>query len=237
MRLILQKIIADSGYCSRRQAEKLIEQGVVIVNGKIALKGSKADSGQDKISVRGKLIGPSAPKIYLKLNKPKGYTCTNRKFAGEKNIFELINLPERLFIVGRLDKDSHGLVLLTNDGEMAQKISHPRYNHEKTYTVFVRGKLKNIDLIRQAFLTGLIIPGERREKELVRVKKFRYLQNNHFIITLTEGKKRQLKKMFACFDLEVVDLCRLSLAGLELGDLKDGHFASLNKDEIKKIKI
>lgn len=237
MRLILQKIIADSGHCSRRQAEKLIEQGVVVVNGKIAPKGLKADPNQDKISIHGKSIDPAPLKIYLKLNKPKGYTCTNRKFPGEKTIFELINLPERLFVVGRLDKDSRGLVLLTNDGEIAQKISHPRYKHEKTYAVMVRGKLKNIDLIRQAFLAGLMIPGERREKELARAKKFRYLQNNHFVITLTEGKKRQLKKMFAHFGLEVVDLCRLSLAGLELGSLKNGHFIPLSKEEIKKLKI
>src|SRR5680860_69388 len=116
MIMVLQKIIAESGLASRREAEKMIKMGSIKINGKLAVLGDKADPEQDKITFRGKPLPQKAEKIYIKLNKPVGYTCTNRSFPGEQNIFQLISLKERLFSIGRLDKDSRGILLLTNDG-------------------------------------------------------------------------------------------------------------------------
>ena len=135
MDIVLQKFIADSGLASRRAAERLISDGRVKVNGKIASLGQRVSS-KDEVIVAGKKVKPAPDKIYLLLNKPVGYTCTNRYFLGEKNVFSLLkNNQDRLFVVGRLDKDSHGLVLLTNDGPLTQTLTHPRYEIKKTYRV------------------------------------------------------------------------------------------------------
>lgn len=234
MQIILQKIIASSGYCSRRTAELLIRQGLVKVNKQTAVIGETADPNKDTIIVKGKLIGREAKKIYLKLNKPLGYTCTNKKFSGEKNIYDLINISDRLFAVGRLDKNSHGLIILTNDGELTQKLAHPRYNHEKIYKVKIKKLTDEADKIIKKLTAGIDIgEGDGR----VRVKKAQYLQNKTFIITLNEGKKRQIRRMFGALGMDVFDLERTSFAGLELGDLKEGKFEYLNQEEINKLKI
>jgi len=243
MKIILQKIIASSGYSSRRQAEKLIRAGQVTVNGLKATVGDMADSRIDKISVKGHLVGAAAKKIYIKLNKPLGYTCTNRNFAGEKNIFDLVRVPERLFAVGRLDKDSRGLILLTNDGELTQRLAHPRFEHEKIYEVKVNGRMSNRTDKSAArdwsALTKKLISGVNigAEDGLVRVKNAKHLQNGLFIITLNEGKKRQIRRMFEVLGLVVIDLRRIELAGLKLGDLKEGRWEYLKADEINKLKI
>lgn len=234
MQIILQKIIASSGYCSRRTAELLIRQGLVEVNDQLAVVGETADPDKDKIIVRGKLIGQEVKKIYLKLNKPLGYTCTNKKFPGEKNIYDLLDISDRLFAVGRLDKNSHGLIVLTNDGELTQKLAHPKYNHEKVYKVKIRKLVDEADKIIKKLGAGVDI-GEGEGQ--VRVKRAQYLQNQTFIITLNEGKKRQIRRMFGALGMDVFDLERISFAGLELGDLNDGQFKYLSSEEIKKIKI
>lgn len=234
---VLQKIIAASGYCSRRNAEELIRNGAVRVNGEIANVGDRADAERDKITVRGRLIA-TAPKIYIKLNKPVGYTCTNRSFPGERNIFDLVRTPERLFAVGRLDKESCGLVLLTNDGELTQQLAHPRFEHEKVYEVEVREKRggwvsqeqPDGEMIARELINGIDI-GEG--DGIARARKARYLQNGCFIITLNEGKKRQIRRMFSALGLETVGLRRVSLAGLQLGTLKEGAWAPLSAEEIK----
>lgn len=231
--MILQKIIAQSGYASRRKADELIRSGVVKVNGHLATIGDSADSAKDKITIKGKPLPQVEKKIYLKLNKPLGYTCTNRQFPGEKNIFDLVKIPARLYAVGRLDKNSRGLILLTNDGEMTQRLAHPRYEHEKTYEVKVRGEIRSGQLIADRLVKGVDI-GEG--DDIAHAKKARYLQNNSFIIILSEGKKRQIRRMFAFFQLEVTDLRRTELAGLELGSLAEGHWAYLSKEEITNLK-
>ncbi|MFC1613258.1 pseudouridine synthase, partial [Patescibacteria group bacterium] len=141
MKINLQKFISSAGYCSRRQAGELIKQGKVKINGKQVGLGIKVDDG-DTVEVCGE-VGGGSEKNYIKLNKPVGYTCTNRKFKGEKNIFELVglsNLVKRLFIVGRLDKDSRGLVLLTNDGDFAFKMTHPKFGCAKKYEVIIKNQ-------------------------------------------------------------------------------------------------
>jgi len=139
----LQKAIAESGYCSRRAAEDHIREGIVTVNDKVASIGQTVTE-DDEILIDGKPLKSQSKKIYIALNKPEGYTCTNRFFKGEKNIFDLVDVNERLFVVGRLDKNSRGLVILTNDGEYTQKMSHPRYHHEKVYEVTIQNK-KDLD--------------------------------------------------------------------------------------------
>ncbi|MFA5184507.1 MAG: pseudouridine synthase [Patescibacteria group bacterium] len=233
MTIILQKIIAASGYSSRRKAEELVRAGRVKVNGQTAVIGDQADPDKDLIAIDGRVLAAAAAPIYVKLNKPESYTCTNRRFNNEKNIFDLINLPERLFAVGRLDKGSRGLILLTNDGALAQRLTHPRFQHEKIYEVRVREKIGQPESILAKFRRGVEI-GEG--DGVVRVKDIKYLQNGLFIITLSEGKKRQIRRMFKALGLTVGDLKRTNLAGLELDGLKEGSWARLSLEEIKKLK-
>lgn len=230
MKIVLQKAIALSGFCSRRKAEILIENNEIKINGQIAKKGDKVYLKKDKIEIRGKKLSSQPEAIYLMLNKPRGYTCTNRRFPNEKNIFDLLPNKERLFAVGRLDKDSRGLVLLTNDGDLAFKLSHPSFEHKKEYQVKLKEKIEKPKLISEKFIKGIDI-GEG--DGLVKAVKVEYLQNNTFIITLSEGKKRQIRRMFNYFKLTILDLKRISLAGISLGNLEEGKWRNLNKKEIE----
>lgn len=232
MKMILQKLIAESGYSSRRKAEEAIRNGHVKVNGHEAFIGDYADSEKDKITINGRLISKPEKKIYIILNKPLGYTCTNRRFAGEKNIFDLVDLPVRLFTVGRLDKDSHGLVLLTNDGDLAQKISHPKFGHDKEYEVKVRDEVVNAELVINKLLKGVDIGDD---DGVVKAVKAKYLQNGLFRIILNEGKKRQIRRMFETLGTRVVDLKRISISGLTLEDLPEGKWDYLDKEEIANL--
>jgi 23S rRNA pseudouridine2604 synthase len=257
MDIVLQKFIADSGLCSRRQAEELIRSGKVSVNGKPAELGMRV-SEADKVIVRGKQINQNQTHIYIKLNKPVGYACTNARVRNEKNVFDLVKTKERLFAVGRLDKDSRGLLLLTNDGDLALRLAHPRYEHEKKYEVSVqpprpsgegRGEggrnrdkqviiktfdkinKEKINFICKRFITGIDI-GEG--DGVVKAKSIRYLRNGTFEIVLTYGKKRQIRRMFKKLGFEVTDLLRTEIAGLKLGSLREGVWQKLNDSEIKK---
>jgi pseudouridine synthase len=232
MKIVLQKLIADSGYASRRQAELLIRDGQVKINGQLAFVGDRADPAIDIVSIRGKALSGAVEKIYIKLNKPVGYTCTNRRFKGENNIFDLVNLRERLFAIGRLDKDSHGLILLTNDGALTQELTHPKFQHDKVYEVEIREEVLNGTAISRSLMAGVDI-GEG--DGLVKAKSSKYLQNNSFIITLSEGKKRQIRRMMAALGLTVSDLKRIDFAGIKLGGLKEGSWAYLNQEEIKSL--
>lgn len=227
--MILQKTIAISGHCSRRQAEMLIRNGQVKINGELALIGVQADPEKDTITVKGRLLGNAPKKTYIMLNKPIGYTCTNRHFAKEKNIFDLIDLDLRLFAVGRLDKDSRGLVLVTNDGDLTLKLSHPRFANEKDYEVKVKDEVINPELVIKNLLTGIDI-GEG--DGVVKAAKAKYLQNGVFIITLNEGKKRQIRRMFSKLGTQVVDLRRIGLGGLSLGNLPEGKWDYLTPQEM-----
>lgn len=230
--MILQKAIALSGHCSRRKAEQLIRDEQVNINGQLAFIGDRADPEIDKISIAGRLIDKTEKKVYIMLNKPLGYTCTNRKFKDEKNIFDLIDLPARLFAVGRLDKDSRGLILLTNDGDLTLKLSHPRYGHVKEYEVKIRDEVINPDMVIKKLLAGVDI-GEG--EGVVKAVKAKYLQNDFFVIALNEGKKRQIRRMFDNLGTRVTDLKRISLSGLTLGNLPEGKWDYLDELEIENL--
>lgn len=221
MKIVLQKFIAESGLCSRRAAEELIRSGRVDVNGVVAELGVRVDV-DDLVFVNGQKISGAVPKIYIKLNKPVAYVCTNRKFKGEKSVFDLVkNIPERLHVVGRLDKDSRGLLILTNDGEYTRMATHPSCEHEKKYLVKIAHDLemgrKDREEIISQFKKGIEIEGG-----LARAISVQYY-NGLFEIVLSEGKKRQIRRMFEAVGCRVIDLQRISIGEVELGDLREGE--------------
>ena len=236
---VLQKIIAESGLASRRQAEALIKRGSVKLNGVRAKLGDRANPEVDIIKISGKLIPQKEEKIYLKLNKPVEYTCSNKRFPGEKNIFDLVKDNKKLFSIGRLDKNSRGLIILSNDGELAQKLTHPRFKHKKTYIVKAdkgnRGEISFKDgwRICTKLKQGIDIGGG---DGVVRVKESQYLENNSFKLILTEGKKRQVRRMFKTLNLKVYDLKRIEFAGIRLDKLEEGAVKPLNEKELKLLK-
>jgi len=233
MSIIIQKAIALSGLSSRRKAEEMVLNGSVKINGKKANVGQMVDIDKDIILVRNKKISFPENYSYFKLNKPKGYVCTNKSFKNEKNIFELVNNSKRLFVIGRLDKNSRGLVILTNDGDLTQKISHPKYNHQKKYLVKVSPSVNNFLEIKKGFLKGIKV---QDEEGLVKVENIKELKKGFFEIDLSEGKKRQIRKMFAKFNYKVLDLQRIEISGVRLGSLSEGKYEELSNNELKILK-
>ncbi|MDA3840547.1 MAG: pseudouridine synthase [Patescibacteria group bacterium] len=236
MKIVLQKYIADSGHCSRRQAEELIRSGKVSVNKKKAELGMRVGE-RDDVFIGNEKIGEKKEHIYIILNKPVGYVCTTKKFKGEKNVFDLVKTNERLFIVGRLDKDSQGLVLLTNDGDLAQEMTHPSFEHEKKYIIEVDKARKDIQEIVKNFLKGVDIgrdpsTSSGRGDGIVWTKNAKHLGGKLFEIILVEGKKRQIRRMFATQGLEVKRLTRISLGKLKLSKLENGKWKNINKNQI-----
>jgi len=244
MSVVLQKFIAESGYCSRRQAQSLIEAGQVTVNGKLAELGMRVEPG-DMVQIDGKPLGLAKSKIYIILNKPVGYACTHAQVEGEQNVFDLVGHPEKLFVVGRLDKNSRGLIILTNDGELTQRLTHPKFEHQKQYLVKVNpprdlikeGDFRFIDEeadnIADLLMNGIDI-GEG--DGVVHAKYAKYAGNNQFEIILTYGKKRQIRRMFRELGCGVVDLLRTEIAGQRMGVLAEGAWREMTEVEIARLK-
>ncbi len=225
----LQKIISRAGVCSRREAEKLILAGKVSVDGKIIRElGTKAELNQ-KIRVDGKLLTLDAEKIYIMLNKPRGYVSTAKDERGRKTILELIDIPERIYPIGRLDLNSEGLILLTNDGELTNALIHPRFEVKKTYRAKISGVLteEKLDLLRAGIELddGLTAPAEiyMLDKDLVE-------------ITIHEGRNRQVRRMFSAIGCDVKRLRRIKFANLTLDGLKVGKWRKLTAEEVSKLK-
>lgn len=232
----ITKIIANSGFCSRRKAEDLVRKGLVFINQKQAQLGDKVNSS-DKIKVNNQIINTKIELKYYILNKPQGYTCTNRKFKGEKNVFDLLKnnknvYNKKLNIVGRLDKESQGLILLTNDGSVTNKLTHPRYEHTKVYEVETEKYIIPFLEIQNKFKQGIDI----KENNLAKVKDIKTINQQKFLITLKQGQNRQIRKMFAYFNIKVKKIKRVSLGPLDLALLKEGAFRELSTEEIKKLK-
>ncbi|NCN25422.1 rRNA pseudouridine synthase [Candidatus Falkowbacteria bacterium CG10_big_fil_rev_8_21_14_0_10_37_14] len=232
---VLQKVIAASGQYSRRQAEELIRAKRVTLNEEPAKLGQRAGEN-DVILIDGKPLYGVAEKLYYKLYKPLDYTCTTRVFESERNIFELLPKTQKLTIVGRLDKDSVGLVILTNDGTLAHHLTHPSFMVKKEYEAMVGGELLPEVLVKKltkALKSGIDI-GEG--EGLAWADEATYLGQNVFHMVLTQGRKRQIRRMFEAKGLNVITLKRLSIGGVRLGDMTLGSFQTMNEKEIKMLR-
>jgi 23S rRNA pseudouridine2604 synthase len=223
----INKYLSEIGYCSRREADKLIEAGRVLVNGKKAEMGVKI-SPQDKVTVNGEMLNrPKNKKVYLAFNKPKGIVCTTDTQVEKDNIIDFINYPKRIFPIGRLDKPSEGLIFLTNDGDIVNKILRAQNNHEKEYIVTVNKP------ITQAFLhkmsNGVPILDTVTKKCFVK-----QTHKNQFRIILTQGLNRQIRRMCEYFDYRVTSLKRVRIMNVKL-DTKVGKWRYLKPEEMEKL--
>jgi 23S rRNA pseudouridine2605 synthase/23S rRNA pseudouridine2604 synthase len=222
----LQKYLSTAGVCSRRKGEKLIVAGKVAVNGEVVVElGTKIDPDQDQVEVDGKLVRPSHSLVYIALNKPKNYV-TSCSHPGQKVVVDLVDISERIYPVGRLDKDSTGLLLLTNDGRIHHRLSHPSFDHEKEYDVTVARPIPDGALKKMS--DGLPLMGTKtRPARITRISPRR------FRIVLQEGKNRQIRRMVRKVGNEVTRLQRKRFASVKLGNLPPGKWRYLEENEKK----
>ena len=230
----LQKIIAHSGICSRRRAEQLILEGRVKVNGTIITElGYKADFN-DEILVDDKPISREEKVVYM-LNKPKNVISSASDDRGRKCVTDLIDSPYRLYPLGRLDYDSSGLILLSNDGELMQKLIHPRYEVEKVYEVKIDGLIKDEEI--RKLEKGVQIEDYVSAPARIKLIEQNEKQHSSFLeVCIHEGKNREIRKMFKTQGYDVIRLHRIREADLELGTLKSGEYRLLKPFEVKKLK-
>lgn len=223
----LQKFLAHAGIASRRAAEELIKKGQVKVNGQaVRTLGTEIDEEADDVEFQGKKITINQNKIYLALNKPTGYICSASDSQG-KSILSLIKTKERIYPVGRLDKDSSGLILLTNDGEFANKIIHPRYGCEKEYFVVLDRELKQKDIDR--LQAGMYLDGKKLKPAKVTMAK-----NGSAKIIIHEGIYHQIRRLLGILGYQVIKLKRIRIGKLELGNLKEGTYKKFTPEDIIK---
>jgi len=212
----LQKYLSMCGIASRRAAEEMILRGEVEVNGKVSTIGDKVDPEKDTVKVKGKTVRTDNPRIYIAVNKPAGYICSCSSSQG-RSILDLVKVKEKVFPIGRLDKESDGLVILTNDGEMANKLSHPKFESEKEYIVALKSSISELDLDR--LRNGVkLLEGETKPCKIVR------LGPKLLDITLKEGKRRQIRRMAESVKNYVVRLQRIRIKNIRLGTLKPGEW-------------
>jgi 23S rRNA pseudouridine2605 synthase len=231
----LQKILAQAGYGSRRSCEELIESQRVTVNGITAKLGTKADLDTDRIKVDGKPVSPAKRKnIYIIFNKTTGIRSDTDPADPRPSVRELIPVEGHLYPVGRLDIDAEGLIFMTDDGDLANRLTHPRYGHEKEYQVLVQGKPDEKQLA--AWRRGIVLEeGEKTLPAKVFIQKQK--ENTTWLkIIMREGRKRQIKEVGKTLGLPVKKIIRTRLATLELGSLKPGSWRYLTEDEIRKLK-
>ena len=228
----LQKILASAGFGSRRQCEELIEQGRVEVNGQVVRLGSKVDPIHAEIKVDGERLKSPKP-VYLALFKPKGYLCTDSDQQGRARTIELIP-PSfgRLFLIGRLDKDSEGLILLTNDGALSERLTHPKYGVPKVYRVQVAGELTETG-IRQ--LREGIHLAEGLAKVANVIIKGRHKQSTILEMTLTEGIDREIRRLLARIGHKVLTLIRVAIGPVKLGKMTPGEWRKLTQPEVERL--
>ena len=229
----LNKFLSNSGVASRRKCDELISQGKVFVNGKVVSElGLQINEKKDKVTVEGKQIKLPSSFVYIKLNKPKGYACTTADEKGRKTIYELIDTDERLFSIGRLDYDTEGLILLTNDGDFANKVAHPKYAIEKEYRVTIEGQIKESELA--VLRKGVVVDGERMPSAKVEFlsadDKFTKLS-----VVIDEGQNRQIRRMFEAIGKSIRLLKRVRIGRVRLGGLKRGDYRDLTEDELNSL--
>lgn len=231
----LQKYMAMCGVASRRNCENIIKQGRVSVNGdKVLTMGAKINPSLDVVRVDGKVISPENKHVYIMLNKPAGYITSVTDPQGRPTVMDLLGeIHNRIYPVGRLDYESEGLLLLTNDGELAYYLTHPKYEIKKQYQVVVAGNPKEseIEILRK----GVDIGGYTTRPAVVeRIKNNE--DNSMFCVVIHEGKNRQVRRMFEAIGYPVLYLCRKRLANISLGSLRVGEWRYLTQKEVKDLK-
>lgn len=226
----LQKILAKAGHGSRRSCESLIAGGRVHVNGRRAILGQKADPNKDVIEVDGRAISFEEP-LYIMLNKPKGVLSSTEDELkqGRKTVRDLVPLPGHLYPVGRLDKQSEGLILLTNDGHLAFRLTHPSFGHDKVYHVEVEGRIS--DSAIEKWRQGVHLEGRRTAPARIEILD-RDSRGSSLVVTLREGRKRQIRRISASLGYPVTRLIRLQIGTIELGDLGKGQWRHLTDSEV-----
>ncbi|MBN6187252.1 23S rRNA pseudouridine(2604) synthase RluF [Aneurinibacillus sp. BA2021] len=222
----INKFISETGICSRREADKWIEARRVTINGVVAELGSTAEPGDD-VRVDGRPIGSKKKPIYIALNKPVGITCTTERHI-KGNIVDFVNHPERIFPIGRLDKDSQGLILLTNDGDIVNRILRAENNHEKEYIVTVNKP------ITDSFIKGMS-SGVRILNTKTKPCKVTRISDRVFRIILTQGLNRQIRRMCQVFGYHVVKLQRVRIMNIKLDGLKIGQWRNITSQEFKEL--
>lgn len=222
----INKYISETGFCSRRESDKLIEAGRVTINGRLAELGSTVSPGDD-VRIDGNPLGAKKKSVYIALNKPVGITCTTELHV-KGNIIDFVNHPERIFPIGRLDKDSQGLILLTNDGDIVNKILRAENNHEKEYIVTVDKPIT--PLFIQGMSGGVRILGT-----VTKPCKVTKISDRVFKIVLTQGLNRQIRRMCQAFGYQVRQLKRVRIMNIELGELRVGQWRDLTPGELKEL--
>lgn len=224
-RVRLQKFMAECGIGSRRKCEEIIRKGRVKVNGETAAElGMKIDAVKDEVRVDGKIVRRQGL-VYFAFNKPKGVTSTCYDRYADRTVLDFIKSGERIYPVGRLDKDSRGLMLLTNDGSLAYELTHPKFGHEKEYLVETEKPIRDSELEK-------LRKGVRLEEGTAAAKRIERISADKFKIVLTQGWKRQIRRMAEAVGHKIVDLQRVRINKLELDGLKEGRFMEISASDI-----
>lgn len=230
----LQKYLADSGIASRRKSEEYIKQGRIKVNGAvITAMGCIIDETKDRVEFDGKPVFMERSKIYVLLNKPAGTISSARDEKNRTTVTSLIDVDERIYPVGRLDYDTEGLLILTNDGEFSYEMTHPSHEMTKTYFAKVKGKIEKTDA--DTFQKGMVIDGYKLAPAKLEILKSEK-QQSEVMITIREGRNRQIRKMCDLIDHPVQYLCRVKIGNLSIGKLETGKWRYLTENEIRSLR-
>jgi len=230
----LNKFISHSGYTSRRKADEIIFQGRVRINNKVEKNpGYKVDLEKDKVTISGKEIKLDEKSVYVMLNKPKDIITSADDQFNRKTVVDLIDVKERIYPVGRLDYDSTGLIILTNDGELTYKLTHPKHEIYKKYFVKVNKILSSKEIYNLS--SGVEIDGYKTNKSMIEVIS-KNKGNTNMYVSIDEGRNRQIRKMFKTVEADVLNLKRIAIGKLILGNLKEGNWRYLTKREIDYLK-
>ena len=234
MEVRLQKYLADCGIASRRKAEELILQGKVKVNGTVIRElGVKVNTDKDRVEFNGESIKSIKKKVYILLNKPAGYISASKDQFDNPSVLHLIDIKERVFPVGRLDKDTTGALILTNDGDFSYRLTHPKHEVDKIYIAEVTGRPTDEEM--RAFMKGVYIDGKKTHPAKIRILK-ETKKNSIVEIIIHEGRNRQVKKMCEEIGHKVISLQRYAIGGINIDGLKEGKWRYLTDKEIEKLK-
>lgn len=235
MEVRLNRFLSQAGIASRREADRMIAEGRIKVNGQVIMVlGCKVDDEKDRVEVDGKLVGKEKDMVYLMLNKPRGYLVTLKDPFQRPTVMQLLApLKKRIFPVGRLDYDSEGLLLLTNDGELARRLTHPRFQVRKVYLVKVKGAPGPPEISRLG--KGIFLDGKKTAPAKI-TRLLRSPKKSLFRVEIYEGRKREVRRMFEAVGHRVLELKRVGFAGLRLGKLRGSEWRFLSRREVALLK-